>query len=141
PPPACRARSRPCTGSRARPAGGTCPPARVGLHRSSRRDARLERVLPDDAVLLLLRVRRVGARCPRRLRATRMKVVVLTTSYPTSSHPVAGAFVHASVEAVRSRGVEVDVVSPSSFMHFGVALGSGIAQNLRAAAWNGAFVP
>jgi glycosyltransferase involved in cell wall biosynthesis len=70
-----------------------------------------------------------------------MKVVVLTTSYPTSSHPAAGAFVHACVEAARGRGVELDVVSPSSFRHFGVALGSGIAQNLRAAPWKAALVP
>ncbi|HST15472.1 MAG TPA: glycosyltransferase, partial [Gaiellaceae bacterium] len=70
-----------------------------------------------------------------------MKVVVLTTSYPTPSQPIAGAFVHASVEAVRSRGVDVDVVSPATFRHFGIALGSGITQNLRAAPWKAALVP
>jgi glycosyltransferase involved in cell wall biosynthesis len=70
-----------------------------------------------------------------------MKVLVLTTSYPTPSQPIAGAFVYASVEAVRSRGVEVDVVSPATFRHFGVALGAGIAQNLRAAPWKAALVP
>ena len=32
-----------------------------------------------------------------------MKVVVLTTSYPSPEHPVAGNFVHASVEAARVR--------------------------------------
>ena len=70
-----------------------------------------------------------------------MKVVVLTTSYPTPANPVAGNFVASSVEAVRGAGVEVDVVSPASFPHFGVALGSGVAQNLRAAPWKLAFVP
>jgi glycosyltransferase involved in cell wall biosynthesis len=70
-----------------------------------------------------------------------MKVVVLTTSYPTPANPVAGNFVASSVEAVRGAGVEVDVVSPASFPHFGVALGSGVAQNLRAAAWKIALVP
>ena len=70
-----------------------------------------------------------------------MKVVVLTTSYPSSDHPVAGAFVQAAVDAARSAGVEVDVVSPSSFPHFGIAYGAGIAQNLRAAPWRLAFVP
>jgi len=70
-----------------------------------------------------------------------MKVVVLTTSYPTAEHPVAGNFVHASVEAARGAGVEIDVVSPGSFSHFGVALGAGIAQNLRAAPWKVALVP
>ena len=70
-----------------------------------------------------------------------MKVVVVTTSYPSSEHPVAGTFVHGLVEAARGAGVTVEVVSPSSFPHFGVALGAGIAQNLRAAPWKAALVP
>ena len=70
-----------------------------------------------------------------------MKVVVLTTSYPTPDNPVAGNFVASMVAAVRAAGVAVDVVSPGSFPHFGVALGSGIAQNLRAAPWKLALVP
>ena len=70
-----------------------------------------------------------------------MKVVVLTTSYPAPANRMAGNFVEASVEAVRGAGVDVDVVSPSSFPHFGVALGAGIAQNLRAAPWKLAMVP
>jgi glycosyltransferase involved in cell wall biosynthesis len=70
-----------------------------------------------------------------------MKVVVLTTSYPSPGHPVAGNFVESSVEAVRAAGIDVEVVSPASFRHFGVALGAGIAQNLRAAPWKLALVP
>jgi len=70
-----------------------------------------------------------------------MRVVVLTTSYPSPAHPVAGSFVAASVEAVRDAGVEVEVVSPASFPHFGVALGAGIAQNVRAAPWKLPLVP
>jgi glycosyltransferase involved in cell wall biosynthesis len=70
-----------------------------------------------------------------------MKVVVLTTSFPSPDNPVAGNFVAASVEAARGAGIDVDVVSPASFPHFGVALGSGVAQNLRAAPWKLAFVP
>jgi glycosyltransferase involved in cell wall biosynthesis len=70
-----------------------------------------------------------------------MKVVVLTTSYPSPEHPVAGNFVEVAVEGVRARGVTVDVVSPSSFMHFGIAYGDGIAQNLRRAPWKLGFVP
>jgi len=70
-----------------------------------------------------------------------MKVVVLTTSYPTPANPVAGNFVKASVEAVRRAGIDVRVVSPATFPHFGVALGAGIAQNLRAAPWKLALVP
>ena len=70
-----------------------------------------------------------------------MRVVVLTTSYPTPQHPVAGNFVEAAVEGVRARGVDVDVVSPASFARFGIAYGDGIAQNLRRAPWRLAFVP
>jgi len=70
-----------------------------------------------------------------------MKVVVLTTSYPTAEHPVAGNFVAASVEAARSQGIDVRVVSPASFSHFGIAYGGGIAQNLRGSPWKLAFVP
>jgi glycosyltransferase involved in cell wall biosynthesis len=70
-----------------------------------------------------------------------MKVVVLTTSYPSPEHPVAGNFVQSYVDAARSVDVDVDVVSPATFAHFGVALGAGIAQNLRAAPWKLALVP
>jgi len=70
-----------------------------------------------------------------------MKVVVLTTSYPTPGHPVAGNFVATAVDGVRAAGIDVDVVSPGSFPHFGIAYGGGIAQNLRAAPWRLALVP
>ena len=68
-----------------------------------------------------------------------MKVVVLTTSYPRHDADVAGLFVRDAVEAVRARGVEVEVVSPSSFRHFGIAAGHGIVGNLRARPWLVAF--
>jgi glycosyltransferase involved in cell wall biosynthesis len=42
---------------------------------------------------------------------------------------------------VRAQGVEVEVVSPATFNHFGIAYGGGIAQNLRAAPWKLALVP
>jgi len=70
-----------------------------------------------------------------------MKVVVLTTSYPRDENDVAGSFVAEAVEGVRAQGVEVDVVSPASFAHFGIAYGGGIAQNLRSAPWKLALVP
>jgi colanic acid/amylovoran biosynthesis glycosyltransferase len=60
-----------------------------------------------------------------------MKVVVLTTSYPRYEGDPAGNFVADAVEQLRERGVEVEVVSPTSFRHFGVAYGSGIMGNLR----------
>jgi glycosyltransferase involved in cell wall biosynthesis len=70
-----------------------------------------------------------------------MKVAVLTTSYPRGADDVAGSFVAASVKGVRALGVDVKVVAPADFRHFGIAYGSGIAQNLRAAPWKLAFVP
>ncbi len=42
---------------------------------------------------------------------------------------------------MRALGVDVEVVSPASFPHFGIAFGGGIAQNLRAAPWRLALVP
>jgi glycosyltransferase involved in cell wall biosynthesis len=70
-----------------------------------------------------------------------MKVVVLTTSYPDAAHPVAGNFVASSVEGVRAAGVDVEVVSPATFAHFGIAYAGGIPQNLRAAPWKFALLP
>jgi len=66
-----------------------------------------------------------------------VKVLVLTTSYP----PDGGSFVAEAVEAARSRGVEVEVVSPASFRHFGIAGGHGILGNLRARPWLVALLP
>jgi glycosyltransferase involved in cell wall biosynthesis len=60
-----------------------------------------------------------------------VKIVVLTTSYPRFAGDAAGRFVAEAVERVRERGVEVDVVSPVSFRHFGLASGNGVAANLR----------
>jgi glycosyltransferase involved in cell wall biosynthesis len=70
-----------------------------------------------------------------------MKVVVLTTSYPRHPEDVAGSFIESAVEGVRAAGVDVAVVSPASFAHFGIAYGGGIAQNLRASPWRLALIP
>jgi glycosyltransferase involved in cell wall biosynthesis len=70
-----------------------------------------------------------------------MKVAVLTTSYPRSADDVAGAFVRDAVEALRREGLEVAVVSPASFRHFGIAYGDGIAGNLRRAPWKALLLP
>jgi glycosyltransferase involved in cell wall biosynthesis len=66
---------------------------------------------------------------------------VLTTSYPRSPEDAAGAFVAAAVSHLRERGVNVEVVSPASFRHFGIAYGAGIVGNLRARPWLWAFIP
>ena len=60
-----------------------------------------------------------------------MRILVLTTSYPRGPGDPAGRFVADAVERVRARGVEVEVVSPASFEHHGIAFGSGIVGNLR----------
>src|SRR5207253_834398 len=71
----------------------------------------------------------------------RVKVTVLTTSYPRSPDDPAGRFVADAVEHVRARGVEVDVVSPATFRHFGLAYGHGIVGNIRARPWRLLLVP
>jgi glycosyltransferase involved in cell wall biosynthesis len=70
-----------------------------------------------------------------------VKVVVLTTSYPRWAGDPAGTFVATGVVGLRAAGVDVEVVSPASFRHFGVAYGHGIAGNLRAEPWRAALLP
>jgi glycosyltransferase involved in cell wall biosynthesis len=70
-----------------------------------------------------------------------VKLVVLTTSYPRHWDDVAGSFVRAGVEALRADGLDVRVVSPASFRHFGIAYGDGIVNNLRRAPWRIALLP
>ena len=70
-----------------------------------------------------------------------MKVVVLATSYPRSETDTAGRFVADAVGHLRRAGVDVEVVSPASFPHFGIAYGSGIVGNLRREPWRALFVP
>lgn len=70
-----------------------------------------------------------------------MRVLVLTTSYPRSADDVAGVFVREAVERVRAEGVDVEVVSPASFRHFGIAYGHGILGNLRERPWLVLLVP
>jgi glycosyltransferase involved in cell wall biosynthesis len=70
-----------------------------------------------------------------------MRVTVLTTSYPRGPDDVAGIFVRDAVEHLRAAGVEVDVVSPATFRHFGLAYGHGIVGNLRQRPWKALLVP
>ncbi|HEY8030667.1 MAG TPA: glycosyltransferase family 4 protein [Gaiellaceae bacterium] len=70
-----------------------------------------------------------------------MKVLVLTTSYPRDDDDPAGRFVADAVEGVRALGVDVDVVSPASFSHFGLAYGYGIVGNIRRRPWLALLVP
>jgi len=70
-----------------------------------------------------------------------LKVVVLTTSYPRDADDVSGAFIRDAVEALRQARVDVEVVSPVAFRHFGIAYGDGVAGNLRRAPWRLVFLP
>jgi hypothetical protein len=70
-----------------------------------------------------------------------VKITVLTTSYPRHEGDPAGNFVADAVDRVRERGVDVEVVSPASFRHFGIAYGAGVVGNLRRQPWRAALVP
>lgn len=70
-----------------------------------------------------------------------MKVLLLTTSYPRDAADSAGRFILDAVEHVRERGIDVEVVSPASFRHFGLAYGHGIVGNIRARPWLALLVP
>jgi glycosyltransferase involved in cell wall biosynthesis len=70
-----------------------------------------------------------------------MKVCVLTTSYPRGPDDVAGVFVRDAVEHLRAAGLEVTVVSPSTFRHFGLAYGDGIVGNIKRRPWKALLVP
>ena len=111
-------------------------PARLGDDRGARRHARREPLLPDHDLLLLLRLRGARGAVLVVFGAGRdaMRSSRSTTSYPRGRDDVAGVFVRDAVEHLRGAGVEVDVVSPASFRHFGLAYGHGIVGNLRPAA-------
>jgi glycosyltransferase involved in cell wall biosynthesis len=70
-----------------------------------------------------------------------MEIVILTTSYPRDGSDVAGTFVCEGVEALRSAGDHVTVVSPASFRHYGIAYGDGILNNLRRRPWLAVALP
>jgi glycosyltransferase involved in cell wall biosynthesis len=70
-----------------------------------------------------------------------VRVCVLTTSYPRHPGDVAGGFVRDAVVQLERCGVEVTVVSPDSFRHFGIAYGDGIANNLRSSPWRVLLLP
>ena len=70
-----------------------------------------------------------------------MRVGVLTTSYPRFPGDAAGRFVADAVEHVRARGVDVEVVGPEQFRHYGIAYGHGVVGNLRKRPWLAPLVP
>jgi glycosyltransferase involved in cell wall biosynthesis len=70
-----------------------------------------------------------------------MRVAVLTTSYPRHPGDAAGRFIADSVEHLRARGIEMDVVGPDEFPHYGIAYGHGVLGNLRRRPWLVLLVP
>ena len=70
-----------------------------------------------------------------------MKICVLTTSYPRDETDIAGLFVRDAVESVRAAGIDVEVVSPASFRHYGIAYGHGIVGNMRRRPWLALLLP
>jgi glycosyltransferase involved in cell wall biosynthesis len=70
-----------------------------------------------------------------------MRILVLTTSYPRGPDDVAGSFVRDAVEHLRAAGIDVRVVSPASFAHFGLAYGHGIPGNIKRRPWLAVLLP
>ena len=70
-----------------------------------------------------------------------MRIAVLTTSYPRTDDDVAGSFVRDAVDHLREAGIDVVIVSPASFRHFGLAYGHGMMGNLRRRPWLALALP
>ena len=66
-----------------------------------------------------------------------MKVVLLTTSYPRDENDFAGRFIADAVERLVAKGVEVNVLGPARYRHFGLGAGEGIMRSLRRRPWAG----
>src|SRR5439155_840527 len=66
---------------------------------------------------------------------------VMTTSYPRYEGDPAGNFVGEAVSRLREAGVEMEVDSPASFKHYGIAYGSGVVGNLKREPWRAAMLP
>src|SRR3954462_15731056 len=67
--------------------------------------------------------RPVGWSLRRRVRAEQggaLRVAMFTTSYPRNAADLAGRFVFNTVEHLRGRDVEVEVVGPGTYRDFGL---------------------
>ena len=64
-----------------------------------------------------------------------MKVVVLTTSYPRPGMEHHGRFIADGAARLAAAGVELEIVGPESFRHFGLAYGDGVVPGVRRRPW------
>src|SRR5207244_9712102 len=63
-----------------------------------------------------------------------LRVVHLTTSYPRHEGDFAGRFVADLVRALAGH-VDVSVLAPGGYRHFGLANGGGLVRNVRRRPW------
>lgn len=66
-----------------------------------------------------------------------MRVLVVTTSYPRPGLEFSGRFVAEAVERLRAAEVQVDVLGPASYRHFGLAGDIGVMPAMRRRPWAG----
>jgi glycosyltransferase involved in cell wall biosynthesis len=90
-----------------------------------------------------LRLERRATRRPEAPGPVRsLRVAVFTTSYPRDDDDFSGRFVRGSVEHLRERGIDVEVVGPGSYRDFGLTRnnGAGLVGNLKHRPWVAPFV-
>jgi len=66
-----------------------------------------------------------------------VRVVVLTTSYPRPGFEHSGRFVADAVARLGAEGMDVTVLAPGSYRHFGLADGGGVMREARRRPWAG----
>jgi glycosyltransferase involved in cell wall biosynthesis len=65
-----------------------------------------------------------------------VRVLVLTTSYPRNETDFAGRFLSDTIERLRARGLEVDLLAPGrGYRDYGLAYGEGMSRNIRTRPW------
>jgi glycosyltransferase involved in cell wall biosynthesis len=65
-----------------------------------------------------------------------VRILILTTSYPRHEADFAGRFLADTVERLRGRGLDVDVLAPGrGFADYGLGRGAGVVANARRRPW------
>ena len=78
-----------------------------------------------------------GAAAERRAETAGLRVVVFTTSYPRDESDCSGRFVFSTVQRLRERGLEIEVVRPGVYRDYGLTAttGGGVVANLKRRPW------